>query len=63
ASWKVYYQDAAGNWQPVQNPDKYGTSKGNPNTVQFDPVKTKAMKIEIVQPEKHSAGLFEWDVK
>lgn len=62
-SWKVYYQDAAGNWQPVQNADKYGTAKGNPNTVQFDAVKTKAMKLEIVQPEKHSAGLFEWEVK
>ena len=62
-SWKVYYKDAAGNWAPVQNPDKYGVVKGNPNVVNFDPVKTKAVKLEVVQPEKNASGIFEWEVK
>ena len=62
-SWKVYYRNSNGKWQAVENPDKYGTVKGNPNTVNFDPVSTKALKLEIVQPEKHSSGLFEWEVK
>ena len=62
-SWKIYYKDASGNWAPVQNPDKYGVSKGNPNVVNFDPVKTKAVKLEIVQPEKNASGIFEWEVK
>jgi DUF1680 family protein len=62
-SWKVYYKDAAGNWAPVQNPDKYGVAKGNPNVVNFDPVKTKAVKLEVVQPEKNASGIFEWEVK
>ena len=62
-SWKVYFKDASGNWTPVHNPDKYGISKGNPNVVNFDPVKTKALKLEIVQPDKNSSGIFEWEVK
>ena len=60
---KIYYKDASGNWAPVQNPDKYSVKKGNPNIVNFDPVKTKAVKLEIVQPEKNSSGIFEWEVK
>ena len=62
-SWKVYFKDASGNWTPVHNPDKYGISKGSPNVVNFGPVKTKALKLEIVQPDKNSSGIFEWEVK
>ena len=62
-SWNIYYQDGEGNWQPVSNPDKFGVVKGNPNTINFDPVTTKALKLEIVQPENYSSGLFEWEIK
>lgn len=62
-SWKIYYQDASGNWQPVTGADKYGIEKGIGNTVNFNPVKTKAVKLEIVQPGDNSSGLFEWEVK
>lgn len=62
-SWKIYYQDASGNWQPVTGADKYGIEKGSGNTVNFNPVKTKAVKLEIVQPGDNSSGLFEWEVK
>lgn len=62
-SWKVYYKDASGNWQPVVNPSGYGVAKGDPNTVRFSKVKTTAMKLEIVQQDKNSAGLFEWAVE
>ena len=62
-SWKIYYKDASGNWQPVANTSSYGTAKGEPNTVRFTPVKTSAVKLEVVQPEKNSAGLFEWAVE
>ena len=47
-SWKMYYKDAQGQWQPVSGADKYGVEKGTGNTVNFDPVKTKAVKLEIV---------------
>ena len=62
-SWKMYYKDAQGQWQPVSGADKYGVEKGTGNTVNFDPVKTKAVKLEIVQPADNSSGLFEWEVK
>lgn len=63
AAWKIYYQDAQGQWKPVTGADKYGIEKGTGNMVNFDPVKTKAVKLEIIQPEKHSSGLFEWEVQ
>ena len=61
--WKVYYMDEAGEWQEVQNPDKYETVKGAANTVNFDPVTTKKVKLEVRQPDDNSAGLFEWEVR
>ncbi len=62
-SWKIYYKDAQGNWVEVSNPTKYGTEPGIGNKVEFDPVKTTALKLEVVLPEKHAAGIYEWDVK
>lgn len=62
-SWKIYYKDASGNWQHVKNTSRYGIEKGIANTVEFDPVKTTAVKLEVVQPTQHSSGLFEWEVK
>lgn len=61
--WKVYYKDASDAWQPVANAGTYGLKKGENNEVFFDAVTTKAMKLEVVQSEEHSAGLFEWEVK
>ncbi len=62
-SWKVFYQDNAGQWQPVEGADAYPVAKGDACTVHFIPVKTKAMKLEVNLPEKKSAGVFEWSVK
>ena len=62
-SWCLYYRDAQGQWQPVQHPDGYPTQKGAPCTVNFDPVTTKAMKLEVTLPDDNSAGVFEWIVK
>lgn len=61
--WKVYYMDEAGEWQEVRNADKYGTEKGCANTVNFDPVTTTKVKLEVRQPDDNSAGLFEWEVR
>lgn len=61
--WKVYYMDDAGEWQEVKNPDKYTTEKGAANTVNFDPVTTKKVKLEVRQPDDNSAGLFEWEIR
>jgi len=62
-SWKLYYKDDSGSWKEVPNPDNYGRDKGVANTVNFDPVKTSAMKLEVTLPDDNSAGIFEWSVK
>lgn len=62
-SWKLYYRNDAGEWVEVQNPSGYGTLKGVANTVTFTPVKTSAMKLELVQPADKSCGVYEWSVK
>ncbi len=62
-SWKLYYKDQTGNWQPVANPDGYPVAKGAPCTVNFDPVKTSAVKLEVVINKDKSAGVFEWSIR
>lgn len=62
-SWSLYYKDNAGQWQPVANPGEYTVRKGDVNMVTFDSVTTTAMKLEVVLPEKNSAGVFEWTVR
>ena len=62
-SWKLYYKNDSGEWTEVEEPSSYPTNKGVANVVTFKQVKTSAMKLEIVQPEKYSCGVFEWSVK
>ena len=62
-SWRILFLDAQGQWQPVSGADGYPTDKGAACTVNFDPVKTKALRLEVVLPKDNSAGLFEWIVK
>ena len=62
-AWRILYQDAAGEWQPVQNPSGYPSVKGSACEVSFDPVKTGALKLEVDLPDNLSAGLYEWEVK
>ncbi len=62
-SWKIYYKGASGNWIPVENEDEYATVKGFTNSVSFTPVKTTAVKMEIVLPKEYASGLFEWEIE
>ena len=62
-AWRMYYKDNNGEWKPVSGADKYPSIKGSACTVNFDPVKTTAVKMEIDLPEDNSAGVFEWSVK
>ena len=62
-SWRVLWQDGQGQWKAVSGADHYPTLKGAPCTVNFDPVTTRALRLEITQPDDFSAGLFEWSVK
>lgn len=62
-SWKLYYKNTAGEWTEVQGADHYTVMKGVANTVNFEPVETTAVKLEVVLPSDNSAGLYEWSVK
>jgi len=61
-SWKLYYKRGA-DWVPVKNLNPYGVDKDKFNTVNFSPVITTALKIEIKFQEKFSAGIQEWKIK
>ncbi|MDD6008588.1 MAG: glycoside hydrolase family 127 protein [Prevotellaceae bacterium] len=62
-AWRIFFKNDNGEWQSVSGADKYPTTKGTACTVNFEPVKTKAIKKEIDLPSDNSAGLFEWSVK
>jgi hypothetical protein len=59
ASWKVLYRNDEGSFKPVQGKTPYRTEKDAFNKVDFDPVKTDAVKIEITLQQKWSAGVQE----
>lgn len=62
-SWKLYYKDSKGEWQPVSGVADYGTKKGYANRVEFDLIKTRELKLEIQLPDNNSSGIFEWEVE
>ena len=62
-AWKIYYKATDGNWTPVEVIDGYPTDKGTACTVNFKPVTTSALKLEVTLPDNLSSGLFEWSVK
>ena len=61
-SWRILYQNDEGQWQPVEGFDHYPTDKGTACTVNFNPIKTKAVRLEVTLPDDYSTGLFEWKV-
>ena len=62
-SWRILYKDDAGEWVPVSGADRYPTAKGEACTVNFTPVETTAVRLEVTLPEDNASGLFEWSVK
>jgi len=61
-SWQLLYQ-AGDEWKPVHSPDAYGTEMDRFNRVTFDPVETKAVRIEVQLQPEWSGGILEWRVK
>lgn len=67
-SWRILYRDSAGEWQPVVTIGAgdgtcYPTRKGAPCTANFQPVNTTALRLEVVQPDDNSTGVYEWSVR
>lgn len=58
-SWRALYRDARGNFQPVRHQGLYGTDCDQFNKVEFAPVSTHALKIEITLEDKWTSGVQE----
>ena len=61
-SWKIMYKDG-GEWKPVSGASSYGVAKDQFNKVQFVPVTTSALRLEVTLPKEFASGVMEWKVK
>ena len=62
ASYKLYYKKD-GEWVEVKNTTPYDIAKDKYNVLNFEPVKTTAIKMVVQLPVDNSAGIHEWAVK
>jgi uncharacterized protein len=62
ASWRILYKTGE-DWLPVSAAGAYGTAKDAWNTVEFAPVRTKALRLEVQMQKDWAAGVHEWKVK
>lgn len=61
-NWQLLYLDDNGNWQPVQTSAPLGVETNQYNTVRFDRVTTKSLRIEVKLRDKVSTGVLEWNI-
>jgi uncharacterized protein len=62
-SWRLLYLDATGEWRPVVNKVPYTVMKDMSNKVEFDPINTTAIRLEVQLVPDFSAGIYEWSVQ
>lgn len=60
-SWRILYLEN-GAWKPVYTPGSFKTAKDGWNEVQFEPVKTTALRLEMTFQDGVSGGVHEWEV-
>jgi DUF1680 family protein len=61
-SYTLYYKKGT-EWVPVKPVNGYSIAKDKYNILQFEPVKTTAIRMEIKLPADNSAGIHEWVIK
>jgi hypothetical protein len=59
-SWTLSYLDNNDKWQPVKTTETFGVEKDKYNTVKFDEVETRGLRIDIQLQEEFSGGVLEW---
>lgn len=62
ASWRILYKKGE-DWLPVQARGPYEIAKDRFCRVRFAPVRTTALRLEVVLQPDWSAGIHEWDVR
>lgn len=60
-SWRVLYQDGE-HWKPVEASSEFTTRTDTFNRVDFRPVKTTALRLEVQLKPEFSGGILEWKV-
>jgi hypothetical protein len=60
ASWKVLYRDGT-EWKPVK--ETGGRRDGPVASLDFEPVKTNALRLEAGLQDGRSGGVLEWSVR
>jgi uncharacterized protein len=61
-SWRVLYR-ADGEWKPVTGASFPGTAMDCFNRITFDPIQTKALRLEVQLQAEWSGGILEWRVQ
>jgi hypothetical protein len=59
ASWRLLYLDGK-EWKPVETSGEYGVALDKFNTVEFKPVTTQALRLEVQLQPNFSGGILEW---
>jgi len=60
-SWSVQYL-AGTNWVPVSGASGFGVASNQFNTMQFNPVQTTAIRLNVQLKSGYSGGILEWQV-
>jgi hypothetical protein len=61
-SWRLMYRTQDGQWKPVKARGEFGTKLEMYNAVEFEPVQTTALRIEVELPKDLSSGILQWQV-
>lgn len=61
-TWRLYYKKE-GKWLEVNHKNEYGVQLDYINILDFEPVTTTAVKMEIDLPEDCSSGIHEWIIE
>lgn len=61
-AWELQYL-AGGTWKPVKDKSGYTVTKDNFDSVEFEPVKTSALRLRVKLNKEFSTGIYEWIVE
>lgn len=61
-SWSILYRDGR-EWTPVSVKGTYGIEKDTFNTVTFEPVQTRSIRLEMVSQDRFAGGIHELRIK
>ena len=62
ASWKLLYRDGQ-TWKPVETAGRYGVARDCYNRVEFRPIETSGLRLEVQLQKDFSSGILEWKVE